>query len=219
MNCCFCEEYMHPLQSQFYKEIGCKIGCPTRILLETDNWFVIPTVGSLTVGYVLLVCKQHYLSLANIPWTLYREMLTLKMNVESILHKQLGLHCLTFEHGTPNPLSKGANSVDHVHIHVLPFERPIWHDIETGVSSKDIEAVANYGSLYSIWQTQLPNSYLLFQDINQRIYYIPDASNMPSQLFRKCLAPYLGAPCWDWKSEAYVDSMVHTMALFKHGFC
>ena len=57
--------------------------------------------------------------------------------------------------------------------------------------------------------------YLLFQDTNQKIYYIPDASNMPSQLFRKCLAPHLAAPCWNWKNETYIDNMMRTMALFK----
>jgi len=215
MDCCFCKEYKAPLQSQFYKEIGCKLNCPSRILLETSNWFAIPTIGSLTAGYVLLVHKQHYLSLADVPYSSYEEMLSLKTHIESVLAECLGLDCVTFEHGTSNPLSKGANSVDHVHIHIVPFERPIWQDIVSTISPLSIKAIDNYERLYQEWQSMHPDSYLLFQDTNQKIYYIPDASNMPSQLFRKCLAPHLAAPCWNWKNEAYIDNMMRTMALFK----
>lgn len=215
MECCFCTEYEDPSKSQFFSEIGNQIGCVSRILLETDNWYVIPTIGSLTIGYVLLVCKQHYLSLANIDRKLFFEMLDLKTSVESILVRQLGLHCVTFEHGTPNPLSKGANSVDHVHVHVLPFKRPIWKDIMATMPKTNFEVVDNYENLYTSWQNKSPDSYLLFQDVDQKIYYISDASNMPSQLFRRCLAPHLGMECWDWRSENYSDNIIRTFGLFK----
>lgn len=215
MECCFCKEYADPSKSQFFTEIGKQIGCVSRILVETDNWYVIPTMGSLAVGYVLLVCKQHYLSLANVDGELYLEMLNLKTSIESILFRQLGLHCLTFEHGTPNPSSKGANSVDHVHVHVLPFKRPIWQEVVSVMPKTNFEVVDNYEDLYTSWQNKPPDSYLLFQDVDQKIYYISDASTMPPQLFRRCLAPHLGMECWDWRSENYSDNIVRTMNLFK----
>lgn len=121
--------------------------------------------------------KQHYLSLADVPYSSYEEMLSLKTHIESVLAECLGLDCVTFEHGTSNPLSKGANSVDHVHIHIVPFERPIWQDIVSTISPLSIKAIDNYERLYQEWQSMHPDSYLLFQDTNQKIYYIPDASN------------------------------------------
>ena len=214
MNCPFCSEYTNPVESQFYVEIGKHTGYKSRILLETDNWYVIPTMGSLTVGYVLLVTKQHFLSLANLNSEMYFEMLDLKRAVEEILFKRLGMRCIAFEHGTVNTFNKGANSVDHVHIHILPFTHPIWPNIISDIPETDFESVDSYEKLYARWQNDLPNSYLLFQDLNQRIYYISDASKMPSQLFRKCLAPHLGAAHWDWRSEAYSDNIIQTIELF-----
>ena len=214
-NCPFCAEYLDASGSQFYLDVGKQIGCESRILLETDNWYVIPTMGSLTVGYVLLVTKQHYLSLANLSREVFFEMLELKKRVEERLFRQLGMGCLTFEHGTVNSFSKGANSVDHVHVHMLPFAQSIWQDIVSDMPKTYFEVVDSYEALYDAWQKRLPNSYLLFQDVNQKIYYISDASNMPSQLFRKCLAPHLGADCWDWRSECYSDNIVQTMKLFE----
>lgn len=213
-NCPFCDEYACPSDSRFYVEIGNKIGRISRVLLETDNWYVIPTLGSLTVGYVLLVTKQHYLSLANISRELLIEMLDLKKNVENILYKNLGMRCIAFEHGTANVDSKGANSVDHVHVHILPFSQPVWHNIALDVPKMHFDVVNSYQDLYSGWKEVLPNSYLLFQDLDQKIYYVSDASNMPSQLFRKCLAPYLGAKNWDWHNESYSDNIIQTIDLF-----
>lgn len=213
--CPFCSEYSNSGENQFYLNIGKHIGCKSRILLETDNWYVIPTLGCLTVGYVLLVTKQHYLSLANIGHELFIEMLDLKKKVEDVLYDKLGMRCITFEHGTVNSYSKGANSVDHVHLHVLPFSRPIWNEIIMDIPETPFDTIESYNSLLAGWQNNSPNSYLLFQDIDQKIYYIPDASNMPSQLFRKCLAPYLGAGYWDWRDENYSDNILKTLSLFK----
>lgn len=213
-NCPFCEEYLHPNVSQFYVEIGKKIGCESRVLLETEHWYVIPTLGSLTVGYVLLVAKEHHLSLANLSKELLGEMLQLKKNVEELLYNKLGMHCLSFEHGVTNAVSKGANSVDHVHVHILPFPKPIWQNIVFDIPQVHFEVVSSYTELFSNWQKKTPNSYLLFQDTDQAIYYFPDASNMPSQLFRKCLAPYLKADHWDWHNETYSNNITKTIELF-----
>lgn len=99
-------------------------------------------------------------------------------------------------------------------IHILPFTHPIWPNIISDIPGTDFESVDSYEKLYARWQNDLPNSYLLFQDLNQRIYYISDASKMPSQLFRKCLAPHLDAAHWDWRSEAYSDNIIQTIELF-----
>lgn len=213
-NCPFCNEYTCPNESQFYMEVGNKIGYESRILLETDNWYVIPTLGSLTAGYVLLVTKQHYRSLANISHELFIEMLELKKKVEDVLYDKLGMHCISFEHGTVNDDSKGANSVDHLHVHVLPFSQPVWQNIALDVPQMCFNVVKSYQDLNRGWKEALPNSYLLFQDFDQKIYYVPDASNMPSQFFRKHLAPYLDADNWDWRSETYSDNIIQTISLF-----
>lgn len=213
--CPFCSEYSNSGENQFYSNIGKNIGCESRILLETDNWYVIPTIGSLTVGYVLLVTKQHYLSLASLDSKLIFEMLELKKRVEDILFMNLGMRCIAFEHGTVNNYSIGANSVDHVHLHILPFSRPIWNEIVMNLPKTAFITVESYNALLDKWKNSLPNSYLLFQDLDQKIYYFSDASNMPSQLFRKCLAPYLSAECWDWRVESYSNNILKTINLFK----
>ncbi len=215
MECCFCEEYLHPLNNPYYNEIGKRIGQPSRIVAETDHWYVIPSFGCLTVGYLLLVCKQHYLSAANLSREWYEEMLELKDSMERILYQKLGLKCLVFEHGTTSLAYSGANSVDHVHLHLVPFAGKIWPDISQKYGLTDFVTAASYRELFSLWSQHLPHSYLLFQDTDQTIYYRPDAQGFPSQLFRQCLAPYFQAEQWNWKQEVYPENLLKTIELFR----
>lgn len=127
----------------------------------------------------------------------------------------IGMHCIAFEHGTTNSYSTGANSVDHVHLHILPFSRPVWNEIITNIPATTVNTVESYNDLFEVWKKNIPDTYLLFQDLDQKLYYISDSSYMPSQLFRKCLAPYLGANYWDWRSESYSNNILETISLFK----
>jgi len=122
---------------------------------------------------------------------------------------------IAFEHGTTNSYSTGANSVDHVHLHILPFSRPVWNEIITNIPATTVNTVESYNDLFEVWKKNIPDTYLLFQDLDQKLYYISDSSYMPSQLFRKCLAPYLGANYWDWRSESYSNNILETISLFK----
>lgn len=155
------------------------------------------------------------MSLANLDSNLFFEMLNLKKSVEDFLFKKLGMHCIAFEHGTTNSYSTGANSVDHVHLHILPFSRPVWNEIITNIPATTVNTVESYNDLFEVWKKNIPDTYLLFQDLDQKLYYISDSSYMPSQLFRKCLAPYLGANYWDWRSESYSNNILETISLFK----
>lgn len=215
MQCSFCAEHLEPQNSQYYIKIGRDIGIQSRVLMETDNWFAIPTMGCLTVGYVLLVCKQHYQSLANLNQELYQEMLSLKVMVEGKLKKELGMGCLAFEHGVTAPCYSGANSVDHVHLHIVPFPKKVWNQLSKEYRMDYFDKIADYNALFSEWITNYPQTYMLFQDLDNVIYYRADTHGFSSQFFRKCLSPYLHAENWDWKQELYQDNIIKTINLFK----
>ena len=213
-NCCFCEEYQDPVSSQYYQEIGSKTGVTSRILMENDHWYAVPTLGCMTIGYMLLVCKEHYLSLANLDTVCFEEMLSLKATVERKIHQTLGVKCLAFEHGSTETDTNGANSVDHVHLHVVPFQNEIWPMLSQKYHLGDFEEISGYQELRDRWKSEFPKTYLLFQDVNQRIYYKTDVEDYSSQFFRKCLAPYLSMREWDWKQEEHEENLLKTIELF-----
>lgn len=215
MHCCFCEEYHNPLNNQYYHLLGKKIGIKDRKIKESANWYAVPTIGCLTAGYMLLVCKQHYQSLANLNIDLYHEMLTLKSHIETIILEKLKRPCIAFEHGSTDSNYSGANSVEHVHLHILPYPEIIWDNLHQKYHLTNFEIVSNYEELYQKWQINPPKSYLFFQDINNNIYYNPNAERMPSQFFRKCMASYYKSDQWDWQKEYYVENFLQTLECFQ----
>lgn len=215
MGCCFCEEYSNALNNQYYNILGQKIGITSRIIEETKNWYAVPTIGCLTIGYVLLVCKKHYQSLANLDGELFAEMVGLKSRIERILYRQLKVPCLAFEHGTTQSGYVGANSVEHVHLHIVPYKTSVWHDFCDRYKLDGFERITGYETLFERWQNNLPKSYLFFQDVDSTLYYQPDAANIQSQFFRKCLSEQMGMEQWDWKKRSYQRNFVKTIKLFQ----
>lgn len=214
MQCPFCEELSTSNDNWYFRSFAKKVGVPSRIVMETDHWCAFPTVGCFTPGYVLLVCKEHYRSMANLPEYLFLEMLQLKASVERKLYQSLNLSCLAFEHGTPNTTSIGANSIDHVHIHLVPYGTPIWTELNAESQLGDFEIVSSYLSLYNQMKTRIPDTYLFFQDVDSKIYYKEQVIHAPSQFFRRGLATILNVSEWDWKKESYIEHIKATLTLF-----
>lgn len=214
LDCPFCKEYNEPRNNYYFNNLGKNIGVTSRILCETKNWYAIPSLGCLVPGYILIVCKQHFLSLANLPIELYREFLELKLDIEKTILNKTEQHCICFEHGVTSTIITGANSVDHVHLHIVPFSHLIWPDISEKYHLTDFETLVNYDQLFALWEHTQPNTYLFFQDIDCSIYYKCNAMVFPSQFFRMCISPYLNAEQWDWKQEYYQDNIIKTIALF-----
>lgn len=214
MSCCFCEEYRSLYDSQYYKSIGKKIGFPSRILAETNNWYAIPTIGSFVPGYLLLVCKQHELSMATLSLNLRDEMFVLKERMEERISQVMGCRCLMFEHGTTDSNYIGVNSVNHVHIHLVPSIDSVWVHLSKENSLFDFEVFDDYSNLFMKWEESPPKTYLLFQDADKKIYYSSDVVDMPSQLFRRCLASIWGLSEWDWRKYPCSYIIRDTLRLF-----
>lgn len=217
IRCCFCEEYTNSLNNEYYNILGRKIGVTSRIIAETENWYAVPTIGCIIIGYVILICKKHYYSLANLESELYAEMLVLKKQIEKNLFEKLNMSCLAFEHGITKLGYSGANSVEHVHLHIVPYRTTVWHEFCKKNKMDGFERIEGYEALFEKWQDNFPKSYLLFQDINNKIYYNPDAAQIPSQFFRKCLAEQAGVEQWDWKKRNYHENFLQTIKIFQTG--
>jgi diadenosine tetraphosphate (Ap4A) HIT family hydrolase len=89
-------------------------------LLESDHFVVLPSLGSLVPGWVLVIPKQHYLCIGALPQSLFPEFQRVKKEIVKLIASQFGDPCL-FEHGPSSPGLKVGCSVDHAHLHVVPF--------------------------------------------------------------------------------------------------
>ena len=93
------------------------------VIYETENFRVIPTIGALVDGYVLIVTKEHINSLSQLNNKQKEEYKNLVIKVSKTFEKIYGKKPILFEHGTPEITnSMSANSVIHAHSHIVNFE-------------------------------------------------------------------------------------------------
>lgn len=92
---------------------------PERIILETEDACIIPTLGQITEtgGYTLVVPKEHVKCLGAMSQTEARIFAGTVRRVEEAIEKEYALPVLMFEHGIV------GQTVLHAHLHLLPIAK------------------------------------------------------------------------------------------------
>ncbi len=90
-------------------------------LIESPNFVVLPSLGELVEGWVLVVPKAHFLSLAVLPDSLIPEMRDLQQIVCERLQRIYG-PVAVFEHGPAGEQHTVGCGVDHAHLHLVPVD-------------------------------------------------------------------------------------------------
>lgn len=93
------------------------------IIYESPNFIVVPELGSIKPGYLMIVPKKHeYLSIAQMPKMYMPEYEQVCEDVETILKGAFGINkpVAFFEHGSgPSGITSHAKSIVHAHVHVI----------------------------------------------------------------------------------------------------
>jgi diadenosine tetraphosphate (Ap4A) HIT family hydrolase len=180
-----------------------------RILFESENFVVIPSLGSLVSGWLLIVPKRFSLNLSLLKKSELEELDNLATNCERTIKEKYGTNVVRFEHGPSIAKSKVGCGVDYAHLHLVPINFDLiiglqqllhidyyWTEINSLVSLSDINFGANY---------------LYYRNIANQ-HFITVQENIPSQLFRRVIASYLHAPeTFDWKLFPQIDKIEDTI--------
>ena len=108
---------------------SCRL-CPDRLLhtpnevwdkplFESQNFVVLPSIGALVEGWLLLVPKKHFICIGALPDSLADEMQEMKHFLCSALQQSYGQVC-AFEHGPSRANLSVGCGVDHAHLHIVP---------------------------------------------------------------------------------------------------
>ncbi len=194
MNCDICSELQKDRRAYFHSIYKSRL--PERILYDSKNFFVMPSIGQMIEGYLLIVPKHHYLSIGQMPEVLIAEVEAIKDYVSKQLTRLYGPP-IFFEHG---PIREaGGCGVYHAHLHAVPCGQ--LHGILDRIS-KDFE-IKRTDSLVELREYVAMNeSYVYFEDITGEKYsFVVD--EIPSQYFRRLIAELMNNTRWDWRSYRY----------------
>jgi Diadenosine tetraphosphate (Ap4A) hydrolase and other HIT family hydrolases len=164
-------------------------------------------------GWLLLVPKQHFISMGALPEELADELEDMKAKVSAHVRSAYGEVCV-FEHGPAFASGKVGCSVDHAHLHLVPlsfdlseaarlfmpqdseWSKASWRECrEAHLAGKDylyFEQPAGYGS-------------------------ISMHTDFGSQVFRRAIASQIGRPdAFNWREHPELDTITRTINVFAH---
>lgn len=183
LDCSFCNEisgYEHNnLFLEYFQEYD---DIDNRLILATDNFCVMPSIGPLTEGHLLILPKKHYISYAHIPVAIYSELKQVKM-VTKILLQDVYCRPVFFEHGPMSKTLRGGCCYDHAHMHAMPLEVDIKDEFQNfGFTPRKID------KLEELIQQKNRNMPYVFFENQYGEKFVCDAPIIESQFIRKLLA-------------------------------
>jgi len=180
-------------------------------LFESANFFVLPSLGALVEGWLLLLPKQHAVSMGALGDELIAEMQYVKNLLVSAMGRNYPSVC-AFEHGPSKANSLVGCGVDHAHLHVVPLAFDL------------ADAAAPFLPCDASWERsgwdhcrvafRAGKDYLyLEQPIGSGRIAVHDS--IGSQVFRKAIAARVGIPeQFNWREYPRLEVASRTIRCF-----
>lgn len=212
--CSFCAEVACRQEHNLLAELMPETLVGDFILHETPRFVVIPGVGAVCDGYVLIVPKEHVLSFGHLDADHDAELTGLLDDLGGYLHEQFGEPITAFEHGAESFRNRGGSCTDHAHMHVMPMGRridllgPLANDFEVRRAAEFLPALRD-----QVKTRRRPYLWLRGGDGSM---WICDAPNALSQYIRRIIVDQLGRSGeWDWAVFTGVEHLRATIERFR----
>ena len=92
-----------------------------RIIFESASFAVVPSLGPLVRGHMLLCPKAHVRSFAQVYDNLHTEYEEVKARLSAVLREKYAAEITLFEHGMAATGDRILCTVDHAHMHFVPL--------------------------------------------------------------------------------------------------
>lgn len=193
MNCVFCDIDKSCLEN--------------TIIEESENFIVLPSIGALVDGYLLIVSKRHINSMSELK---VNERIEYKFLIEKYRNKfkkNYNKFPIIFEHGSPiNNSDMKASSITHAHTHIVNYK---FIDENLVIKKLKFKRIDNLNYL------SRKQNYIMY--INPKnVCYVSYDFEPISQMMRKIIAKELGCESkYDWKKEKFIENINSTIKRFK----
>jgi len=198
MTCCLCPNQVSADSSEFWN----------KPLFETANFAVIPSLGSLVPGWLMVVPRTHVICAGALSLDLVHEMQQLSSQVVAHLERSFGQVCI-FEHGPSTWRKSTGCSVDHAHLHIVPVGFDLAAAAQPFMPSNSDWQYGDWGSCREAYLQGLDYLYIE-QPVG--LGRISTNTEFPSQVFRKAIAQQLGIiEQFSWRDFPKFDVAARTV--------
>jgi ATP adenylyltransferase len=182
-------------------------------LAETKNFVVVPSLGSLVEGWLLIVPKIHHISMGALPTGLRQEADDLERRVSRLLDLEYRRPIVVFEHG-PSAAKHGTGcGVDHAHLHLVPTGCDVLKYAQPFVPASASWRIAGPDSGWDLrtraYKSGQDYLYLKPHDDEALVAVCEDFG---SQVFRRAISAYVGIEQeFNWRDYPRIDTVLRTI--------
>lgn len=209
-SCTFCSQFKHKdelsiVQMVFGHDFN-------RILFEDDDYVIVPALGQIVEGYLLIISKNHFNSVADFSPSMHKKFESLKNKTYEILSQNYSKPTF-FEHGSSSLLELGGGCINHAHLHAVPIDLSLNYTGLTDLNPISINGISD------LWNIKKENPYIYFETIGGKSYLIDIVSKLPCQYLRRVIAMKIGKPfIWNWKEYLGTNELKNTFLKLKDKF-
>jgi ATP adenylyltransferase len=207
--CAFCSQIAGHRESNAIEAILGSDWSRRPILLESAHAVVMPSIGALSAGHVLVCPRAHIRGTATARTEIAVDIERLTRSSRERL-EGLATPIHGFEHGSSLRGPSIACSVEHAHLHLVPADVDIRPQLLTFTTWEDAS-----GSPHDLAQQTSGREYLLYLAPTGERWLAMTDTGFPSQILRRVFADALGMGSqWNWRVHAAEGRMRDTVALF-----
>jgi diadenosine tetraphosphate (Ap4A) HIT family hydrolase len=196
IECCICAQIQGRAANDLIAAMLPGHAYARRVLYESAELALLPSLGPLTPGHSLLCPKRHARSCAELPARLDAEFARVKAELRAQLTELYDAEVHVFEHGVATAGTRTVCTVDHAHLHLVPLPRGL-ADLEPAGSWFRCEP-----SLSDLRTRVAGREYIYYETPAGVSWLRADGAETESQFMRKVIAERLGRPeRWDWRAE------------------
>jgi len=177
---------------------------PSRIVYEDEHFIVMPPLGEFMEGGLLVLTREHILSLAHLTPAQFDRLERLLSAIQKVLVKHWGVAPLVFEHGPAPDWGKGVCCVDHAHLNIFPA--PV--QVHPHLAERINFSFRPLAELAQLRRAEFGYLFVQENDDTRRAY---DGRDVPTQLVRRIIATQLGIlDRWHWRDYLGREEMLTT---------
>ncbi len=205
--CCICGQIAgDPARDLLHAGRGCE-HYERWVPLEGERFVVIPSIGALVEGHVLLCPRRHVRSCALLDDPDAQEMERAQAVLERLLVERFGGTVQLFEHGNSAGGTRVGCSVEHAHLHLVPGAPDVWPTVANELDWQTMERPLS--------EEARGREYIRYRraDGNWFICTVETRQELPSQYMRRHMAHTLGiAGKWNWREDPRFALTAATMS-------
>lgn len=196
-DCCLCSQIEGRPENDLIARLLPDAPYSRRVPLETASFAVVPSLGPLTPGHMLLCPKRHVKSFAALEGELDREYASMAERLEARLCASYARTVVVFEHGMAAEGGRVPCSVEHAHRHFVPLPPHADASLDARLPWQEYD-----GTLASLRALSAGREYIAVRapDGIHRLVLTEDSA-FESQYMRRVLASCIGGVHWNWREQ------------------